>query len=253
MFGIWHIYLGPIGINLSVIFLALFVLALATIEKLRLRKTCFFEVSYLLILVGFLYFTLHGRILQLIFPISLPEKPLVDNNLTFNYTLTSLLTFIIFPILLLKILKSDVSLSRFGLKVSNFKQTILYASFGTVFAVLLFWVSNRFLGFEWVSGYTVDGLLLWVLLVNIISVFAQTFFFVGILFNSYSRNENTLLVGIISISALQFFVSTSFLWIVINVIGSVAKILVTWKSHNIYGATLMSITTNMLDILLQII
>ena len=253
MFGVWHIYLGPIGINLGVIFLAFFVLVLAVIQKLRSRRTCFFEISYLLILVGFLYFTLHGRILQLVFPISLPEQPLVDNNLTFNYTLTSLLTFIIFPILLMKILKSDVSLSRFGLKISNFKQTILYAFFGTVFAVLLFWVSNRFLGFKWVSGYTADGLLLWVLLVNIVSVFAQTFFFVGVLFNSYSRNENTILVGIISILALQFFVSASFPWIVINIIGFVAKILVTWKSHNIYGATLMSIATNMLEILLQII
>ena len=157
MFGVWHIYLGPIGINLSVIFLAFFVLALATIEKIRSKKTCLFEVSCLLILVGILYFTLHGRILQLIFPIPLPEKPLVDNNLTFNYTLTSLFTFIILPTCLLAILKSDVSLSKFGLKVSNLKQTILYASLGTVFAVLLFGVSNRFLGFRWISGYTLDG------------------------------------------------------------------------------------------------
>jgi len=150
-------------------------------------------------------------------------------------------------------LKSDGSLSGFGLRVSNVKQTILYASLGTVFAVLLFWISNRILGFKWVSGYTSDGLLLWILLVNIVSVFAQTFFFMGILFNSYSRNENTLLVGIISISALQFFVSASLPWVIINIIGSVAKIFVTWKSKNIYGATLMSIATNMLDILLQII
>jgi len=252
MFGVWHLYVGPIGINLGVICLAFIVLVLALSNKLQSKRTCRFEITYLLILVGFLYFTLHGRILQLIFPIALPEKPLVDNNLTFNYTLTSLLTFMIFPILLLKILKKEVSEGRFGLKVSNGKQTILYTSLGTAFAVLLFWTANRFVGFTWVEGYTVDGLLLWMLLVNISSVFAQTFFFVGILFYSYSRNENTLLLGIISIVALQLFVSASLPWIIINIIGSVAKILVTWKSNNIYGATLMSIATSMLDILLQI-
>jgi len=43
-FGVWSIYFGPVGINLSIVFLGLFVLVLAIIEKLRAKRTCLFEV-----------------------------------------------------------------------------------------------------------------------------------------------------------------------------------------------------------------
>lgn len=251
--SVWPIYFGPVGINLSIILLGLFVLVLAIIRKFRGKQTCLFEVSFLLFLVGFLFLTLHGRLLQLIFPISVPEKPLVDNNLTFNYALANLLTYMVFPVLLLILLGRDVSLERVGLKLLNLRQTIYYAFIGLFFAVLLFLLSYAFFGFRWISEYTFDGLVLWILLVSFLSVFTQTFFYIGILFNGYLSHENGFLLATISILAPQLYIFASSPWIVVNIIGSIAKIVVTWKTRNIYGAVLMSIAQNLIDILIQII
>ena len=253
MFGIWRVFFGPFGINLGVILLGLFVLVLAIIIKFRAKRTSLFEISLLLFLVGFLYFTLHSKLLQSVFPISLPEEPLVDNSLTFNYASTSLLTFLIFPILLLILLKSDISLNSLGLKIVDIKQTAFYALSGSIFTVSLFLLSQSLFGFRWISEYTLDGLALWILFVSIFSVFSQTFFFIGILFNKYLNNENGFLLAIISISAIQLFVYTSLPWIISNIVSSIAKIAVTWKTRNIYGATLMSITAQLSDILFQIL
>ena len=49
------------------------------------------------------------------------------------------------------------------------------------------------------------------------------------------------------------FISTSSPWIIANIVGSAAKIVVTWKTRNIYGAALMSITSNLIDIFIQIL
>lgn len=253
LLGVWPFYFGPVGMNLSIIFLGLFVLVLAIIQKLRVKRTRLFDVSLLLFLVGFLFLTLHGRLLQFIFPISPPEKPLVDNNLTFNYATTSLLTFLLFPVLLLILLRRDVSVSEIGLKVSNFKQTALYTFFGVIFTVSLFLFSNSLFGFRWISEYTVDGIVLWILLVTILSIFTQTLFFIGMLFNAYLNHENGFLLAIISILAIQLFTFAPSPWIAPNIVGSTAKIVVTWKTRSIYGAALMGIASNLIDIILQIL
>lgn len=251
--GAWPVFFGPIGINLSAVLLGLLVLVIAIIKKLRKTQTCLFEASFLLFLVGLLYLTFHGGLLQFVFPISRPEKPLVDNNLTLNFFLTSLLTFLVFPLLLLLLLKSDVGFEMFGLKVTYFKHTVRYVFLGLIFTVFLFLLSYSLFGFKWVSEYTFDGLILWVLFVTILSVFAQTFFFVGILFNKYLNHESGYLLAIISIVAFQTFTDVQLPWLVTNIIGSASKIIVTWKTRNIYGAALMGITSNLIDIVVQII
>lgn len=251
--GVWNVYFGPIGINISIVLLGLFVLALATIKKLRGKETKLFEVSYLLLLVGFLYFTLHGKLLLLPFPVSIPEKPLVDNNLTFNYALTSLLTFIIFPVLLVALLRNDASSKSLGLRVRDLNQTATYTLLGVIISIALFLLSNTLFGFVWIPEYTVEGLALWIPLVSILSVFAQAFFFIGMLFNKHLDHENGVLLVIVSILAFQMFISSTLCWMISNIISSIAKIVITWKTRNIYGAALMSITTNLVDIFVQII
>ncbi|MEM2961301.1 MAG: hypothetical protein QXU67_06815, partial [Candidatus Bathyarchaeia archaeon] len=158
MFGPWIIYLGPVGLNLSAFFLGLFVLILAIVQELRAKRTRFFEISLLIFLLSFLFPTLHGRLLQYIFPISLPEKPLLDNNLTFNYFLTNMLAYVICPVLVLILLRSPVSRMALGLKVQNAKQTALYAFFGLVFIVPIFMLSHAFFGYRWITEYTTTGL-----------------------------------------------------------------------------------------------
>lgn len=252
-FGVYPFSFGPIIVNLTIIFLGIFVLALAIVQKMRVKRTHLFEICLLLLLVGFLFITIHGWLLQSILPISQPEKPLIDNNLTFNYTLSSILAYMVFPILVLIFLKSDVSLEKLGLRVLNTRKTTLYAFLGIIFNVFIFLFANAFFGFRWISGYTFDGLILWILLVTIVSVFAQTFFYIGILFNKYVTLENGFLLAIISILAYQSYNQpASFPWFIANIVGASAKILVTWKTRNIYGATLMSIAVGLTEILAQI-
>ena len=253
LLDVWNVYFGPIGVNLSIILLGLLILAMAIVKRLLKRETKLFEIAFLLFLAGVLYFTLHGRLLQLPFPITVPEKPLVDNNLTFNYFFTSLLTFIVFPALLIILMKNDASLKSFGLKVLDYKQTFLYAFLGAVFSIILFLLSNTLFGFRWIPEHTSTGLVLWVLLVSILSVFAQVFFFEGLIFNRYLDHENGFLLAFTSILSLQMFISSSLFWTISTIISSIAKIIVTWKTRNIYSAAFMSITTGLIDIFIQVL
>ena len=185
MFGIWRVFFGPVGINLGVLLLGMFVLTLAIVKKIMGKQTRLFEIALLLFLVSFLYFTLHSRLLQTIYPISLPEKPLIDNNLTFNYFSTSLLTYLIFPILLLFLITRDISLKSFGLHISDRKQTVYFALLGSIIGIIFFIITNSLFGYVWIPDYTLDGLVLWILFVSIFSGFLQAFFFVGVLFFRY--------------------------------------------------------------------
>jgi len=137
--------------------------------------------------------------------------------------------------------------------VSDFEQTVFHTFFGVIFIVFVFLFTYALFGSKWISTYTVDGLLLWILCVTILSVFAQTFFFVGVLFNKYLHNENGFLLAVISISAFQTLTFASPPWVVANIVGSAAKIVVAWRTHNIYGAAVMGIASNLVDILVQIL
>ncbi|MBS7649603.1 hypothetical protein KEJ17_08190 [Candidatus Bathyarchaeota archaeon] len=191
--------------------------------------------------------------MQYIFPISLPEKPLLDNNLTFNYFLTNMLAYVICPVLVLILLRSPVSRMALGLKVQNAKQTALYAFFGLVFIVPIFMLSHAFFGYRWITEYTTTGLVLWILLVTILSVFAQTLFYIGILFIKYSDQENKLVLAIISILTTHSFILSSNLGIVTNIIYSATKIIVASKTHDIYGSVLISSALNLMDLATQIL
>jgi len=166
--------------------------------------------------------------------------------------LSNALAFMILPILLLILLKSDVSLEALGLRAFNKKKTAIYTFLGVTFNVLIFLLINTFFGFKWISHYTPDGLVLWVFFVTFASVFIQTLFFFGILFNKYLTLENGVLLALISILAFQSFTAASLPWVLANILISCIKISVIWKTRNIYGAVLMSIATNLIDILIQI-
>jgi hypothetical protein len=253
-FGAHPIYFELIGINLTTVFVAAAVLGIALFLKIRRKKTWLFELSFLLFLVAFTFVTLHGRLLQYIFPISLPEQPLIDNNLTFNYAVTNMLAYAIFPILVLLGWNRRVSAEELGLKVSNSKRTIVYIILGTIFASAIFLITDHFFHQQWIGGYTSDGLILWVLLVSIVSVCLQTLFFVGILFNRYIGKENILLLAIIALFAFQSYVAPNSLpWQACNMLTFSSKLYVTWKTKNVYGATLMSVATNLIELALQIL
>nr|MDO8099318.1 hypothetical protein [Candidatus Njordarchaeota archaeon] len=252
VFLAWEVHLGPFYVNLTTVFLGLLVLALAVLEKLRVRKrTPFLEVSLLLLLLGFIFLTLHGELLQLVFPIALPERPMLDNNLTFNYTLTGLLVYLVFPVLLLILLRSDISLRKLGLRVPNRRQTMYYGFIGLFFSVFVFLVTYMLFGYKWVSGYTFDGIVLWAVLVTILSLFIQTLFYIGMLFNKYLNHEYVLPLAVISLMAPLTFSNWPLPWFMSNVVSISARVVVTWKTHNIYAAALMNIVPSLLDILTQ--
>ena len=145
---IWREYFGPIGVNFGVIVVGLIVFIIGVYEYYSKRETCLFKISCQLFLVGILYFTLHGRLLQIVLPIQLPEKPLVDNILTINYTLTSILTFIFFPLLLNLLMRNDTKFERLGLKVASIKKMVKYTFLGLIFNIALFLTSNTFFGYK---------------------------------------------------------------------------------------------------------
>lgn len=253
MYGVWRVFLGPVVLNLGVLILGLFVLFYSCYTKMKNRQSILFETSLLLFLVSFLYFTLHVRLLQSVFPISLPEMPLIDNNLTFNYVLTSVLTYLIFPVSILFLLRRDISLESFGLQVVDKKQTLYYVLTGSLIGVLLFLGTYTFFGHRWIPNYTLTGLILWILLVSVISGFCQTFFFVGVLFKRYLNQENTILLAILSVTAFQLFISNSLPWIIMNILTSIVKVVITLKSRNIYGAIAISIIQQLTDVFVQIV
>ena len=85
-----------------------------------------------------------------------------------------------------------------------------------------------------------------------LSVFAQTLFFNGILFNMFLDEENGILLGLVSIFAFQLFTAPPSLpWTVSNMLSSILKIIITWKTRNVYGATVMSIAVNLIDVTIQ--
>lgn len=259
MFGVWPIELDLI-VNLTTIILGLAVLIVAIILKYRRKETYLFEVALLLFIAGFLFMTIHGKLLTLIFPIpSGSEEPGFDNNLTFNYTLTNLIIYLILPYFVLKLLKRDVSVEKIGLKIKNWRRTALYTIIGVGISIGLYLVTFFFFGYKWIPKYILDGLLLWIFLVAILSVFIQTIFYIGFLFNVYLEHGNWLLLGIISVVAIQSFIpaqlpwTLQLPWIIMNVIGSSVKVAVTYKTRNIYGAAFMGIATGLVEILIQIL
>jgi hypothetical protein len=253
MYGVWRVFLGSVVLNLGVLFLGLFVLVYACFKKMKNRRNCLFETSLLLFLVSFLYFTLHVNLLQSVFPISLPEMPLIDNNLTFNYSLTSILTYLIFPVFLLFVLRRDISFESFGLHILDKKQTLHYVLSGSFIGILLFLGTYTFFGHLWIPTYNLTGLILWILLVSVISGFCQTFFFVGVLFKRYMNQENTTILAILSVTAFQLFISNSMPWIIMNVLTSIVKVVITLKSRNIYAAIAISIIQQLTDVFVQIV
>ncbi len=253
-YGVYNISLGGfLGLNLTLALFSLLLFTGAAIQTIRGKKTRMLEIAFLTFLVALLFPTFHGKLLQYVLPITLPEKPLVDNVLTVNYALSNLLAFAVFPILALAVLKSSFCTQTLGLKVADAKKTIIYSLIGVTFNVLVFLLANSFFGYKWISAYTIDGFILWTLLVTIASVFIQTIFFTGILFNKYTDKENNFLLAVISISAFQATVTAYLPWLIAGLIASSAKVFVTWKTRNIYGAVMMGITVSFIEVALQIL
>jgi len=253
-FGAHPIYFGFIGANLATLFVVLIVLGIALLYRVRRKETRLFELSLQLFLVSFTFVTLHGRLLQYLFPVSLPERPLIDNNLALNYAVTNFLAYAAVPILVIIFWNRRVSAGEIGLRVNNVKKTAEYSVLGTIFVSAVFLVTDQFFHQQWVEGYTSSGLILWVLLVSVVSVILQTLFFAGILFNSYLGKENTLLLALVAVFAFQSYVGPNSLpWQICDMVTFASKVFVTWKTKSVYGATLMAITTNLIELAFQII
>ncbi len=246
-------YFGPIGINATTLAVSLIVFGIAAILKLRHKQTKLFELTLLVFLLGFVFQTFHGIIIQQVFAISLPERPLFDNNLTLNYALTNVVAYTVVPILAILALNRHITVNELGFRISNWKKTIAYSAAGLVFAAALFLATNAMFHQQWVQGYTQGGMVLWIVLVSVVSVVLQTVFFVGILFNRYVGKENTLLLAVIAWLAYQSYMSNSLPWQICSALTFAAMLFVTWKTRNIFGACLIAVTISLIEIAFQVI
>jgi hypothetical protein len=99
-----------------------------------------------------------------------------------------------------------------------------------------------------------EGMILWIVLVSVGSVVLQTVFFVGILFNRFVGKENTMLLAIITVLVYQSYLSTNSLPVQIcSRVTFSTKLFVTWKTRNGYGAYLIAVTINMVEIAFQVL
>jgi len=239
---VWHIYLDSVGVSVNLLVLSFVVLSIGLYKKWRGAKTGFFSLAFLIALVGIVYFTLHGRILQLVFPISLPENPFHFMTIA-NYLTTVALTFVVFPTLFL-FFSNQLDAGKLGLRIQNvrrtFRLTVLGAcvnSFITVLpiviSILLSW------SYKWPPfPHTTTDLLLWFVLVAGIATWMQVFFFLGILFHNYLDSEDPILLFLLStLTFLMFTPLTKFTPFFILGLGVEAYI--TLKTRNIYGVMLI--------------
>jgi hypothetical protein len=246
-------YFGPIGINATTLAVSLVVFGIAVYLKLRQQQTKLFEWALLLFLLGFVFQTFHGVIIQrYMFPISLPERPLFDNGLTLNYTLTNIIAYAIVPILAIFALNRRVTVDDLGFRVDNWKKTVAYSTAGLVLSSALFLATNAFFHQQWVQGYTQDGVLLWIVLVSVVSVILQTLFFVGILFNRFAGKVNLLLLAVIAWLAYQSYMSNSLPWQICSALTFATTLFVTWKTRNVFGACLIMVAVSLIEIAFQL-
>ncbi len=246
-------YFGPIGINATVLAVALIVFGIAVLLKLKHKQTKLFELALLLFLLGFVFQTFHGIIIQQIFPISLPERPLFDNNLTLNYALTNVIAYTVAPLLAILALNRHLTVDDLGFRVNNWKKTAAYSTAGLAFASALFLTTDALFHQQWVQGYTQEGMVLWIALVSTVSVVLQTVFFVGILFNRFVGKENTLLLAVITWLAYQSYMSNALPWQICSTLTFATTLFVTWKTRNVYGACLISVTISLIEIAFQVV
>jgi len=161
---VWHIYLDSIGVSVNLLVLSLVVLSMGLYKRWKGIRTRLFSIAFLIAFVGIAYFTLHGRILQLIFPISLPENPFHSMTIA-NYFTTVALTFFVFPIVFL-FFTNQLGGEKLGLRIKNARYTLRLTLLGgcvnSFIAVLPILISILFSwGYKWSFSYTTTDLLLW--------------------------------------------------------------------------------------------
>lgn len=247
-------YFGPIGINATTLAVSLVVFGIAVFLTLRHKQTKLFEVALLLFLLGFVFQTFHGVIIQqYMFPIALPERPLFDNGLTLNYALTNVIAYTIVPIAAIFALNRRITIEDLGFKVNCWKKTVTYSAAGLLLSAAFFLMTDAFFHQQWVQGYTQDGVILWIGLVSVVSVVLQTVFFVGVLFNRYIGKVNRLLLSVIAWLAYQSYMSSSLPWQLCSTLTFATTLVVTWKTRNVFGACLIAVAVSLIEIAFQLV
>jgi len=235
---VWHIYLDSIGVSINLLVLSLVVLSIGLYKRWKGVKTRFFSIAFLIALVGIAYFTLHGRILQLIFPISLPENPFHFMTIA-NYVTTVAFTFVVFPILFL-FFSHQLDAGKLGLRVRDGRYTVrltvvgvcvnsLIVMFPTTISILLSW------NYKWPFSPTTLDLLLWFVLVGGVATWMQVFFFLGILFHNNLDSESPILLFVLSVLTFLMFTPLT-VFTPLYTLGLGVEAYITLKTRNIYRA-----------------
>lgn len=234
----WNVPLDSMVVNINLMILSFIVLLIGLYKRRKGVRTALFSMAFLIAFVGIAYWTLHARILQLIFPISLPENPFHFMTIA-NYVTTVALTFVVFPMLFL-FFSNQSDAGKLGLRVKNARYTVRLTIFGacvnSLITVLPTVVSISFSwGYKWPFSYTTSDLLLWFVLVTGIATWMQVFFFLGTLFNNYIDSENPILLFLLSTLTFLMFTPLT-IFTPFFILGLGVEAYITLKTRNIYGA-----------------
>ena len=124
----WNVPLDSIVVNINLMFLSFMVLLMGLYKRRRGVKTAFFSMAFLIASIGIAYWTLHAKILQLIFPISLSENPFHFMTIA-NYVTTVALTFVVFPMLFM-FFSNRLDAGKLGFRVNNTRKTVQFTLLG---------------------------------------------------------------------------------------------------------------------------
>jgi len=234
----WLWFFDSLIVNINLLIIALAVFCTGLYKRRKNARTSLFWIAFLIAFVGVAYWTLHGRLLQAIFPIALPENPF-DPLLIANYVSTVVLTFAAFPLLFLYLSK-QLDTKKLGLRIDDMKQTVRLTLFGacisiilTVAPVLISILASR--EYKWPFEPTALGLTLWFVLVTGLVTAIEVLFFFGILLHNHLDSEDPRLLFLVSALTFLMFIPLS-IHTPFFLAGLAVEAYITIKTHNIYGA-----------------
>lgn len=246
----WHVNIGLFSFSPYLQAFALLILGIGLWRRHISKSSGLIFLAFYTALVGIIFHTFHGGILQLILPIPIPENPF-DPALIANYIVTTVIVFILFPVGFMYFFR-DIDMDQLGLHIPEPRETINWTFIAGAITLAIYPLPDLLLGRTGGPPSTPFGLFLWLFTVGWAATWLQMFFYQGILFARYVEMDGWPLLSFVSLMVFQFFtpvgipsleISAIIEWILLRV-----RFIALWgirlwlilRTQTIYGALTLS-------------
>jgi hypothetical protein len=246
----WHVNIGLFSFNPYSQAFGLLILGIGLWRHRTGKPSGLIFLAFYTALVGIVFHTFHGGILQLFLPIPLPENPF-DPNLIANYLVTVIIVFALFPFVFMYLFR-EIDTYKLGLCIPYPRETIKWTFIAGMFTLAIYPLPDLLLGRTGGPPFTPYGLFLWFFVVGWAATWLQMFFYQGILFTRYVEEDGWPLLFFVSIVVFQLFIPLGPPSLdIIAVIGWILhriRFIVLWgirlwlilRTRTIYGALVLS-------------